>query len=339
MFVNPWDVALHWYIIAQQNDMPEPEAAFKFISYWMSFNFLYSKDNENNSEKKNIINYIMRNKKKMIKFNPMEAKEIAVLFERPVFSSKIEYMYDGKIRIADLSNKPEYYLNFKTDIYSPKTDEDKCSKKNMPPKRLFSPENEMKNAIENYQNLMKYRNNYNDETIKYLILTVYKIRCNLFHGEKEPHPEEKDRDTRLVKAAAYIMEGYMKELLKEPLKDRKDSKSMENLIKSAISEERYNIDKRVDTWGGADVVIAPEMNSEIEKWLTSSSAHVAVISPNAYAVIWLIGFLKNKVNVDYLSKYDYYAKIAKAANTYSDNENIKGMLNYIYENIKEYIKK
>ena len=162
MFVNPWDVALHWYIIAQQNDMPEPEAAFKFISYWMSFNFLYSRDNENNSEKNNILGYIRLNKKKMLKFNPMEAKEIAVLFERPVFSSKIEYMYDGKIRIADLSNKPEYYLNFKTDIYSENHFKENFAKRNIqPPPYWLSSDNEMKNAIENYQNLMKYRNEYN----------------------------------------------------------------------------------------------------------------------------------------------------------------------------------
>ncbi len=45
-----------------------------------------------------------------------------------------------------------------------------------------------------------------------LLMSIYQVRCNLFHGSKSLRI---DRDRDLVRASANILEGYLKELLKE----------------------------------------------------------------------------------------------------------------------------
>ena len=45
-----------------------------------------------------------------------------------------------------------------------------------------------------------------------LFLTLYQVRCNLFHGSKSLHVK---RDIELVRAASVILEGYMNALLSE----------------------------------------------------------------------------------------------------------------------------
>ncbi len=55
-----------------------------------------------------------------------------------------------------------------------------------------------------YQRLKK------DNSITDLFLTMYQVRCNLFHGSKSIHSE---RDISLVRASAEILEGYLKALL------------------------------------------------------------------------------------------------------------------------------
>ena len=47
-----------------------------------------------------------------------------------------------------------------------------------------------------------------------LLVTIYRVRCNLFHGSKSLRIE---RDRNLVRAASVILEGYLKEVLKDNL--------------------------------------------------------------------------------------------------------------------------
>lgn len=49
-----------------------------------------------------------------------------------------------------------------------------------------------------------------DHSIADLFLTMYQVRCNLFHGSKSIYRE---RDIALVRASAEILEGYLKALL------------------------------------------------------------------------------------------------------------------------------
>lgn len=56
-----------------------------------------------------------------------------------------------------------------------------------------------------YQNLKKY-------SAEALLLTLYQVRCNLFHGSKSLRVE---RDKELVRASADILEKYMKVLVED----------------------------------------------------------------------------------------------------------------------------
>lgn len=56
-----------------------------------------------------------------------------------------------------------------------------------------------------YQNLKRY-------SVEALLLTLYQVRCNLFHGSKSLRVE---RDKDLVRASADILEKYMKVLVEE----------------------------------------------------------------------------------------------------------------------------
>lgn len=55
-------------------------------------------------------------------------------------------------------------------------------------------------------------NKNEDERILALFKTLYKVRCNLFHGSKSIH---NPRDIKLVKASSVILEGYLKVFLDE----------------------------------------------------------------------------------------------------------------------------
>ena len=48
------------------------------------------------------------------------------------------------------------------------------------------------------------------ERIQCLLLAIYQVRCNLFHGSKDP---DDMRDLELVRSSATIMQGYMEALL------------------------------------------------------------------------------------------------------------------------------
>ena len=50
------------------------------------------------------------------------------------------------------------------------------------------------------------------ENAKSLLMSIYQVRCNLFHGSKSLRI---DRDRELVRASANILEGYLKVLLKD----------------------------------------------------------------------------------------------------------------------------
>ena len=47
-------------------------------------------------------------------------------------------------------------------------------------------------------------------SIRHLLLSIYTVRCNLFHGNKSPN---EDRDCELVEAAWHILDGYLNTLL------------------------------------------------------------------------------------------------------------------------------
>lgn len=326
-------IAVNWYLTAKQNDMPEPEAAFKFMAYWMAFNSLYSRDRDGNlqeiSERKAISQFI--NNKSNLRtmrdgFNPLRHKKLDVLYERPVLSTALIRSSDDTIReIANMSHDSNYYLNC---VYPEPHRED----------RGFKRKNELYTALSCYQNLMNTKDEYTEDTVYALIMTVYKIRCNLFHGDKEPHPNDMDRDTRLVNAAAFIMEGYMKALLKNE-ESYKVAVEYDNNITNKIIARKYKYENHSE-WGGADLIIAPIKTKEIEKWLADSSIHKTIITDHSSALIWLINKLKPTVNskFDYITKYDFYSTFADKANYIldktSNDVDVTTILTYIYNELR-----
>lgn len=46
--------------------------------------------------------------------------------------------------------------------------------------------------------------------VESLLITIYQVRCNLFHGSKSLH---NPRDLELVRSSSIILEGYLKAYL------------------------------------------------------------------------------------------------------------------------------
>lgn len=73
---------------------------------------------------------------------------------------------------------------------------------------LESPIYDGKTALPNVQDYEGVRSG----NAKSLLMSIYQVRCNLFHGSKSLRI---DRDRDLVRASANILEGYLKVLLKD----------------------------------------------------------------------------------------------------------------------------
>lgn len=58
--------------------------------------------------------------------------------------------------------------------------------------------------------LYSLRHDSGEKRVESLLLTIYHVRCNLFHGSKSLRIQ---RDVELVRSSATIMEGYLKALL------------------------------------------------------------------------------------------------------------------------------
>ena len=95
-----------------------------------------------------------------------------------------------------------------------------------------------------------------------------------------------------------------------------EKKSFE-FIRELVIAERYKKFKK-EIWNGADVIFVTSnaldkkrdrstLREQLNDWVNDS--HLLVETEYASAVIWLIETLKPYVNIDYLSKYEYYRNI------------------------------
>ncbi len=107
-------------------------------------------------------------------------------------------------------------------------------------------------------------------------------------------------------------------------------------VRQLIEAGRYKNFKEV-FWGGADVIfVSPDeldkpkqkygitLREQLKTWM--NDAHLLVETKYASAVIWLIETLKAYVDVDYLSKYEYYRNIGLCVINYEDINNEKELL-------------
>ena len=121
-------------------------------------------------------------------------------------------------------------------------------------------------------------------------------------------------------------------------------------VRQLIEAERYKNYKK-DYWGGADVIFASTkrldriennkatLRERLENW--ENESHLLVETVYASSVIWLIETLKSYVDIDYLSKYEYYRSIGECVKRYTTIRNEKDLLFTILEEptIKKWEKK
>lgn len=159
----------------------EADIAFKFISYWISFNGLYGQfyldGNENRrSERDQIRNLIDNNNEKLVGLFDFEHDDrLAIFLEAPVLSGH----KDGR--------------SVENAHYGRVNDDD--------PNRF---------AIRFYRTLIDVRRPTIDR-LKALMVTIYQVRCNMFHGGKTPYP---DRNYRLVDSSQYVLKKVLDVLMK-----------------------------------------------------------------------------------------------------------------------------
>ena len=78
---------------------------------------------------------------------------------------------------------------------------------------LEEPVHDVMSASTRISGINQYRSLKEDDgltRLTSLFLTIYQVRCNLFHGSKSLHIE---RDVELVRSSAVILEGYLKSVL------------------------------------------------------------------------------------------------------------------------------
>lgn len=164
-------IAQCWYDLAYSlnndlNDEPN-KSVFKFMVYWLAFNFLYAEYN----------NIITNNK---------YTKERTAIEK-----------YCGKIK--EIIEEANIFNKFQCEV-------DNLTEKPV----ISSGSNETEKARENQRGA---NNKDSDDFTRFqsLIQIIYTVRCNLFHGSKNPADE---RDYKLVHASAKIMEYLVGKLVK-----------------------------------------------------------------------------------------------------------------------------
>jgi len=105
---------------------------------------------------------------------------------------------------------------------------------------------------------------------------------------------------------------------------------LKNLEGKIISEDFTSEARKVRLWGGADVVIHRRMTPSIKKWLEDQPLVIsfqkytprkrAVITPYAKELSWLFIQLRDIYwnQIDYISKYDFFALLAQSALDYQE---------------------
>ncbi len=177
-------ISREWYQIGNNhhpvadNDKSE-SVAFKFVSYWVSFNALYAveKKKEEMSEREQIEAFIRNNEARL--------------------TGLFRYSMDGSIQI--FLERPVLYGTDMPDggMYSPdrKYNELECKHKNE-----FALWRDLNESVEKYKEI---------DALVYLIQTIYTVRNNLFHGHKTPYPS---RNYQLVDCSQQIMRKLLERL-------------------------------------------------------------------------------------------------------------------------------
>lgn len=103
-------------------------------------------------------------------------------------------------------------------------------------------------------------------------------------------------------------------------------------LKKKIENEDYNL-KSVREWGGADVIIRNKLTPDVESWVGNEPFVIsfqnneprrrAVITTYSKELSWLFYQLRDifSVEIDYISKYDFYGMLAQSAMDFIEENN------------------
>lgn len=170
-------IARYWYEESRFLNYDSLNCVYKFMAIWLAFNFLYAEYNSINpnkncqSEREAIENYCTKRK--------------AIIEKADIFNN-----FSGEVAV--LTEKPVTSLN---KISS-------SSKRTNGNDKDWSLINQNGATDINSDDFARFQS---------LIQIIYTVRCNLFHGAKNPANE---RDYNLVYASARIIEFLVGELIK-----------------------------------------------------------------------------------------------------------------------------
>lgn len=150
-----------WFDMGQNKEGDtSSDLAFRFIAYWIAFNAFYGHGNPKQTEKDQIKKCIENNKTLLAHLINLDTDQALSVFKNdPVYSMR------GGARGGTANTEQQS----KDDKFSQELHHAFCD-----------------------------LNRSYIERLKALMLTIYQVRCNMFHGSKSPYPE---RNYELVKAS------------------------------------------------------------------------------------------------------------------------------------------
>ena len=361
------DIATNWYYVVKEKEnagelsLPvSSDDAFRFMTYWMAFNSLYSeiykirfeRDQSTISNLKNKYSYtpqsdaLFNGKDNIICINRLDKDEwFNTNKEYPNVRENTQIILYTDTIIQNLQKKFDfnYYI-------------ENCNELAKQPISSGSTGKSYKEFIERFpqrlcerdkRNLFYYCSIFIDNSAPFrikmmsLILTIYQIRCNLFHGQKDPTI---DRDLALISEAASVMEKILFVILEvdEP------SKIPYNTINQKIDSFDINSCKTKKQWSDAQLIITDQDINSVLRSLNSNTNNLEIVStPYSKCLIWLLGQMKPFAKIDYISKYEYYKTIGNTAKDFlSSNANgielnpnyfIKNMMIEVLNSVSDYL--
>lgn len=175
------DNAYAWYEYALKTG---DDSVARFMMHWIAFNFKYSDyceyiDGKRNSERDQI--------EQLCKDRYDDLKQCKLFYNPDAMRKLLEYPVLRKRRRPRGSLEPK-----------------------LPVDRQLKPQNMMPEELWGEVCL-----GHGLKRIQCILITLYQVRCNLFHGSKDPNYP---RDRELIEASAALMQACMEALLHiEPL--------------------------------------------------------------------------------------------------------------------------
>ena len=176
-----------WFALGNR----EEDDIFKFVAYWLAFIQLYNFDNygdEEVSETTRIIDYCDKHIDELSDAIDFENGYMKVFKERPIISGAstvgiIHWQQDEETIARFVKERLNCNSYYKHKEDNEVTKAAKKIAKNF--KAICNPTAEI------------------TERVKSLFCSIYRVRCNLFHGSKKPF-EEMDRDAQLIHSSVEI---------------------------------------------------------------------------------------------------------------------------------------